>query len=608
MDTSKSPSVETHGRRSSLVKSMDDMRKHISKLKAELDASRAKNRKLQKDQGVELEKLRLQIEDEKAKEIDKISLKLLSEKHTQLAKLRETLTQEKDLELRQVLRLKDDEIVKLKDQFETEKEEAIDIAIDLYKNQSSHEHHVTTQANHQANAMQLEQLLLELRDLRNQKSDIEKQYKLKCVADNEKATEIRKMKKEHELEINRIIRESKRESIREMKQLKDTEKALAAKDQQLRRKSLTEELGEKLSFIDRRNPRSSTPLSGRSRSSSIEALDQEASFTSKKPEDRELEQRKIRELNTQLSRLEKRISGLRAENEALKRKEDETKPAEEKIKKLKKRNAELASIARRLEEKAKQLQQDSIRRPKEGNSQDADHVKKVFARQRAKDLAEHAKNILAKDKEIEDLKDQCQNLTEELSNKSNHLENGHVYEEKSELESIIKQAAKERLRLERQVQLLPPSRRASLNVSLEKTHNEDDVTKIHLLEEKNQTLQSDISKLESSIEEKVVLQLDLERVKSRLHQLEKYELEATQKRIECESLKTEIENQKTKCAKLEFKSQQTIEESRKTQNELEAQRTKCLEIEKELGNVSLANQDLTSQNADLLEKIQELEK
>ena len=42
-----------------------------------------------------------------------------------------------------------------------------------------------------------------------------------------------------------------------------------------------------------------------------------------------------------------------------KKKSEEQKPAEEKIKKLKKRNAELAAIARRLEEKAKQLQQEN---------------------------------------------------------------------------------------------------------------------------------------------------------------------------------------------------------------------------------------------------------
>ena len=45
-----------------------------------------------------------------------------------------------------------------------------------------------------------------------------------------------------------------------------------------------------------------------------------------------------------------------------------------------------------------------------------EQMKKVFARQRAKDLAEHAKNMLSKDREIEDLRKKCQELADQLSN------------------------------------------------------------------------------------------------------------------------------------------------------------------------------------------------
>lgn len=44
-----------------------------------------------------------------------------------------------------------------------------------------------------------------------------------------------------------------------------------------------------------------------------------------------------------------------------KKKHEDQKPLEEKIKVLKKRNAELASIARRLEDKAKTLQQENAK-------------------------------------------------------------------------------------------------------------------------------------------------------------------------------------------------------------------------------------------------------
>ena len=43
-------------------------------------------------------------------------------------------------------------------------------------------------------------------------------------------------------------------------------------------------------------------------------------------------------------------------------------------------------------------------------------VKKAFARQRAKDLAEHTNATLAKEKELENLRKKCQELSDKLSN------------------------------------------------------------------------------------------------------------------------------------------------------------------------------------------------
>ncbi|KAK7478244.1 hypothetical protein BaRGS_00030502 [Batillaria attramentaria] len=153
-------------------------------------------------------------------------------------------------------------------------------------------------------------------------------------------------------------------------------------------------------------------------------------------------QKKIGELQGQTQRLERRIMLLRTENDTLKKKQDDHKPLEEKIKTLKKRNAELATIARRLEEK----------KTKEEGATDGEHLKRMFARQRAKDLAEHAKNMLSKDREIEDLRKKCQELADQLSNGDLMApENVQLYEEKEELVNIVKQAAKERLQLEQQL-------------------------------------------------------------------------------------------------------------------------------------------------------------
>ena len=52
----------------------------------------------------------------------------------------------------------------------------------------------------------------------------------------------------------------------------------------------------------------------------------------------------------------------------------------------------------------------------QGQGHSTEQMKKMFARQRAKDLAEHAKNMLSKDREIEDLRKKCQELADQLSN------------------------------------------------------------------------------------------------------------------------------------------------------------------------------------------------
>ncbi|VDI19752.1 Hypothetical predicted protein [Mytilus galloprovincialis] len=228
-------------------------------------------------------------------------------------------------------------------------------------------------------------------------------------------------------------------------------------------------------------------------------------------------QKRVSELQTQVQRLERKISLLNNENESIKKRQDEKKPLEEKIKTLKKRNAELAAIARRLEEKAKHLQQENIKKVKEDGHghPETDHLKKMFARQRAKDLSEHAKAMLAKDREIEELRKKCQELADQLSN-AEFLgpENVQMYEEKEELISIIKQAAKERLTMEKQIAKIKPNVQA-------------DTKRLKELESVNEALQNEVVKLSKAKEE-----------------TERLEIEFTQKKIECERLNKEIERER----------------------------------------------------------------
>ncbi|GFN76858.1 peripheral-type benzodiazepine receptor-associated protein 1 [Plakobranchus ocellatus] len=151
-------------------------------------------------------------------------------------------------------------------------------------------------------------------------------------------------------------------------------------------------------------------------------------------EDREREktlQKKLGDLTTQIQRLERRISLLRTENETLQR---------------------LSSTLPGVDETSVASTTSNATTSATTPTPDSDHMRRMVARQRARDLAEHAKAMLAKDREIEELRRKCQDLADQLSNgEISAPQNAVQFEEKEELVNIIKQAAKERLQLEQQL-------------------------------------------------------------------------------------------------------------------------------------------------------------
>ncbi|GCB71306.1 hypothetical protein scyTo_0008807 [Scyliorhinus torazame] len=121
------------------------------------------------------------------------------------------------------------------------------------------------------------------------------------------------------------------------------------------------------------------------------------------------------ELLKAVRELEHTCITLREENILLRK--SSSPETEEKVKRLKRKNAELANIAKRLEERARKLQEANLRvvnSPVLVKGSSLEHYKKAFARQRAKDLSEHADVILAKDKEIEELRQECRDLHAKL--------------------------------------------------------------------------------------------------------------------------------------------------------------------------------------------------
>uniref|UniRef100_A0A8C6DCU9 RIMS-binding protein 3A n=1 Tax=Moschus moschiferus TaxID=68415 RepID=A0A8C6DCU9_MOSMO len=126
------------------------------------------------------------------------------------------------------------------------------------------------------------------------------------------------------------------------------------------------------------------------------------------PDHRELLRRNS-ELSEALQELARRCSGLREENLRLRRlgHPDE---ADEKAKRLKGKRTELTGLARRLEDRARKLQEANLRAlsaPVPGESLTGLELCQALARQRARDLSEQASALLAKDKQIEALRQEC---------------------------------------------------------------------------------------------------------------------------------------------------------------------------------------------------------
>ncbi|XP_060703869.1 peripheral-type benzodiazepine receptor-associated protein 1-like isoform X7 [Hemiscyllium ocellatum] len=177
--------------------------------------------------------------------------------------------------------------------------------------------------------------------------------------------------------------------------------------------------------------------------------------------------RRNTELLKAVKELEHTCITLREENTLLRK--SSSPETEEKVKRLKRKNAELANIAKRLEERARKLQEANLRvvnSPVLAKGSNLEHYKKAFARQRAKDLSEHADIILAKDKQIEELRQECRDLHAKLGPSKEAPDRL----KQSDFERVLRESQKEVLRLQRQLAVVSqrePSHQHNLGTGTE---------------------------------------------------------------------------------------------------------------------------------------------
>ncbi|XP_016066136.1 PREDICTED: peripheral-type benzodiazepine receptor-associated protein 1 isoform X2 [Miniopterus natalensis] len=259
------------------------------------------------------------------------------------------------------------------------------------------------------------------------------------------------------------------------------------------------------------------------------------------------------ELLRALGELQQRCAILKEENQMLRK--SSFPETEEKVRRLKRKNAELAVIAKRLEERARKLQETNLKvvsapMPRPGASLEL--CRKALARQRTRDLSETASALLAKDKQIAALQRECRELQARLTLAGKE---GPRWLHVRDFDRLLRESQREVLRLQRQIALRnqqEPSRvlrpagpavRVRAGAPTARAPGET-------------TPQEDVGNLP------VVLR-DPEK-QQRVQQLES---ELSKKRKKCESLEQEARKKQRRCEELELQLREAQNENARLADE-----------------------------------------
>ncbi|XP_069556854.1 peripheral-type benzodiazepine receptor-associated protein 1-like [Brachyistius frenatus] len=339
------------------------------------------------------------------------------------------------------------------------------------------------------------------------------------------------------------------------------------------------------------------------------------------------------ELLRALDELEKTCTTLREENGLLRK--SSAPETEEKVRRLRRKNTELAVLAKRLEERARKLQEANLRvvnSPSLMRPGSVEQYKRAFARQRARDLAQHADALLSKDKEIAALQQECRELEARLGTaKGSPVPSGRV-----EFEKLLRESQKEVLRLQRQLSVT--SSRQQHHQSPDHAGPEKCGDTVEEEEEEEEKVAGEtpcvaLDEAPSRCEEtpgeeeesglRVTPPPGLSPTPSREEEhteeqrLQFLESELSKKRKECENLEHEVKKRQKRCLDLESqledeqgKNEQLKEEAdllRRKAQLLDQTRAENEELREDLSEVTAQHNSVLEENQRLRAKLENLE-
>uniref|UniRef100_H3CT08 RIMS-binding protein 2 n=1 Tax=Tetraodon nigroviridis TaxID=99883 RepID=H3CT08_TETNG len=313
------------------------------------------------------------------------------------------------------------------------------------------------------------------------------------------------------------------------------------------------------------------------------------------------------ELLRALNKLEKTCTTLREENGLLRK--SSAPETEEKVRRLRRKNTELAVLAKRLEERARKLQEANLKvvnSPSLMRPGSAEQYKRAFARQRARDLAQHADALLSKDKEIAALQQECRELEAQGSS---------VSSDRGEFERLLRESQREVLRLQRQL---------SVTSSRQQHHHSPSPDPPQTNEAPSRCEKTPGEEEESGVQvtphpglSPLPVQQERHTEEQRLKSLER---ELSSKRKECENLEHEVKKRQKRCQDLggqesQLKDERSKNERLEEETDLLRRKAQLLhqtqaeneELREDLSKVTAQHSSVLEENQRLRAKLENLE-
>uniref|UniRef100_F6YJE9 TSPO associated protein 1 n=1 Tax=Monodelphis domestica TaxID=13616 RepID=F6YJE9_MONDO len=349
------------------------------------------------------------------------------------------------------------------------------------------------------------------------------------------------------------------------------------------------------------------------------------------------------ELAEALDTLARHCSGLRHENSQLRRGLPE---ADEKVQRLKLKNVELAGIAKRLEERARKLHETNLRTPAAapasapaaagrasqgpppgpaaGNpSRSAVELcRQAFARQRAKDLTEQTSALQAKDKQIEDLRQECRDLQARMAACQATAGQGSAqWLNVNDFDHLLRESQKEVLRLQRQVTLQKcfkgshPSRAPSPRFRPQSPRREGEDKEDKEEEERKAAQEAQQAQQAQQAQEAQELKLQLQALEEKLSERQKcceslqLDVGKVQQRLqEAEGLLQRLTTENNRLAQENSRFQEKMQWAEKVDSENSDLRGRLEQVTKDRDAATLLTAQLQQQVSQVESSRQKLEK